>query len=131
MLTSLITKHKVAALVLIFVLGFCLRIRDIGSVGFNEDEIQKVLAARSYHRGEFQVNLEHPMLMKSLIAVSVKGADIWNREFPRFGQIREEVSVRLPNILFGALTAGVIYLLAGELFGPAIALLSALLWATG
>jgi len=59
------------------------------------------------------------------------GTDFWNRTHPTSSQIREEVSVRLPNVVFGALTAVVIFLLADELFGTGIALLSALLWATG
>jgi hypothetical protein len=131
MLTHFITKHKLAALFLIVALGLCLRVRGVGSVGFNEDEIQKVLAARSYLHGEFLTNLEHPMLMKSLIAISMAGADIWNRGDSKPRQVEEEISVRLPNIIFGALTAVVIFLLANELFGTGIALLSALLWATG
>jgi hypothetical protein len=131
MLTNFIAKHKVVALVLIVLVGFSLRIGSIGSVGFNEDEVQKVLAARSYLHGEFRTNLEHPMLMKSLIAVSMAGADAWNSLHPGSGRIPEEVSVRLPNIVFGALTAVVIFLVASEFFDAATALLSALLWATG
>ncbi len=131
MSTKLAEKHKLAALLLIVALGLSLRLRGLGSVGFNEDEIQKVEAARSYLRGNFSVNLEHPMLMKSLIAVSLSAADVWNRRMGRTHEIPEEVSVRLPNVVFGSLMAVVIFLLAQEFLGVEIALLSALFWATG
>jgi predicted membrane-bound mannosyltransferase len=131
MLTHLIAKHKLVALVLIVVLGFCLRVRGLGSAGFNEDEVHKVEGARSYLRGEFSVNLEHPMLMKSLVAVSLAASDVWNGGIGRSHQVPEEASVRLPNVIFGSLTAVVVFLLAQELFGTAVGLLSALLWATG
>jgi Dolichyl-phosphate-mannose-protein mannosyltransferase len=131
MLTNFITKHKLAALFLIVVLGFCLRLRGLGNIGFNEDEVHKAVAARSYLRGQFSVNLEHPMLMKSLAAMSVGAADAWNREHLGSQRIQEETAVRLPNLIFGALTAVVIFLLAYELFGTGVALVSSLLWATG
>ena len=79
MITTLIEKHKLAALLLIAALGLCFRLWGLSSAGFNEDEIQKVQSAHSYLHGNFAVNLEHPMLMKSLIAVSLAAADIWNR----------------------------------------------------
>jgi len=131
MVAKLIGKRKVAALLLIVALGFCLRLRGLGSVGFNEDEVQKVLAARSYVHGQFSVNLEHPMLMKSLIAVSLAAADCWNHGPGRSHQVPEEASVRLPNVVFGALTAAVLFLVGQELFGATIGLISAFLWAIG
>ena len=131
MLTNLIAKHKLAILFAIVALGFCLRARDLGSVGFNEDEIHKVEGGRSYLRGNFSGNLEHPMLMKSLIAVSLAASDAWNGWLGRSHPVPEEASVRLPNVIFGSLTAVVVFLLAQELFGAEIGLLSALLWASG
>ena len=130
-MTTFIAKHKLAALFLIVALGFYLRARDLGSAGFNEDEIHKVEAGRSYLRGEFLTNLEHPMLMKSLIAVSLAASDAWNSGPGRSNPVSEEAAVRLPNAVFGSLTAIVVFLLAQELFGASIGLLSALLWATG
>ena len=64
----------------IVLLGLALRLRGLAQVGFNEDEVQKVVAAHSYLHGQFSVNLEHPMLMKSLIAISLAAGDIWNRD---------------------------------------------------
>jgi hypothetical protein len=124
-------RHTAAALLLIVALGFCLRVRGLDRAGFNEDEIQKVNAARAYLRGDFSRNLEHPMLMKSMIAVSLAAADDWNHGLGRPHPVSDEIAVRLPNVLFGALTAIVIFGLAREFFGLEIALLSALLWSTG
>ena len=63
-------RHKAVVLLIIVVLGFCLRFRGLDRVGFNEDEINKLDAARGYLRGDFSLNREHPMLMKSLIAAT-------------------------------------------------------------
>ncbi len=131
MITTLIEKHKLAALLLIVALGLSFRLRGLSSAGFNEDEIQKVQSARSYLHGNFAVNLEHPMLMKSLIAASLSASDMWNRGLGHSHQVSEEAAVRLPNVIFGSLTAVVIFLLAQELFGVQIGLLSALLWSIG
>src|SRR5271157_510504 len=131
MLSTLTKSHKVAALFLIVALGLALRLRGLGRVGFNEDEVNKVVAARAYLHGDFSNNLEHPMLMKSMIAVSLAATDLWNREFGGPRQVTEEVAVRLPNVIFGALTAVVLFLLAQELFGVEIGLLTAFLWSIG
>jgi dolichyl-phosphate-mannose--protein O-mannosyl transferase len=100
-------------------------------VGFNEDEIQKVNAARAYFRGDFSTNLEHPMLMKSMIAVSFAAADRWNWGLGSSHQVPDEIALRLPNVVFGALTAVVIFGIAREFFGLQVAFLSALLWSAG
>ncbi len=124
-------RHAFVAVVLIVTLGFSLRIRGLGSAGFNEDEIQKVSAARAYLHGDFSRNLEHPMLMKSMVAVSLAAADRWNRGIGRSRPVSDEFAVRFPNVVFGALTAGVIFALVEELFSVEVALLSALLWSAG
>jgi dolichyl-phosphate-mannose--protein O-mannosyl transferase len=130
-LARLLERHAVAALLLVVALGFCLRIRGLDRAGFNEDEVQKINAARAYLRGDFSRNLEHPMLMKSMIAVSLAAADRWNRGLGRSHQVSEEIAVRLPNVVFGTLTAVVIFGLAKEFFDLPVALLSALLWSAG
>ena len=129
--TNVTRTQKIAALIFIVALGLALRIRGLDRAGFNEDEVHKVEAARAYLRGDFSLNLEHPMLMKSLIAVSLGAADIWNRGSGLSHQVSEEVAVRLPNVIFGSLTAVVIFLLAQEFFGVEVGLLSALLWSIG
>ena len=98
-------RLQIAALFLIVALGFALRFRGLDRVGFNEDEVHKVEAARAYLHGNFSLNLEHPMLMKSLIAVSLAATDSWNRGAGASHPVPEEVAVRLPNVIFGSLTA--------------------------
>src|SRR5712692_5709078 len=131
MSTKLAERHKVAALFLIVALGLFLRLRRLDQVGFNEDEVHKVEAARAYLRGDFLVNLEHPMLMKSVIAVSLAAAAFWNQGPGQLHQVSEEVAVRLPNVFVGSLTAVVIFLIAQEFFGVEVGLLSALVWSIG
>src|SRR6202035_5511913 len=114
---TLLERHALAALVLIVALGFCLRMRGLDRVGFNEDEVQKVNAARAYLGDDFSRNLEHPMLLKSMIAVSLAAADSWNRGLGRSRQVSDEIAARFPNVVFGALTAVVIFGIARELFG--------------
>jgi hypothetical protein len=130
-IVEFLEEHKAAALLIIVVLGFCLRIHGLDRVGFNGDEINKLDAARGYLRGDFSLNREHPMLMKSMIAVSLAAGDRWNRGLGRFHQVSDETAVRLPNAIFGALTAVVIFLIAQEFFGFQVGLLSALLWSIG
>ena len=125
---SMPAKYKFAALLAIVLLGFVLRLRGLDSVGFNEDEINKVEAARGYLHGDFSLNLEHPMFMKSLVAVSMAVSDAWNRHFMLSHQISEEVAVRLPNVLVGSLTAVILFFVAEEFFGVEVALFTALLW---
>ena len=124
-------RLQIAALFLIVALGFALRFRGLDRVGFNEDEVHKVEAARAYLHGNFSLNLEHPMLMKSLIAVSLAATDSWNRGPGASHPVPEEVAVRVPNVIFGSLTAVVIFLLAQGFFGTGVGLLSARFWATG
>src|ERR1700719_3837729 len=83
-------RYAVVAVVLIVMLGFALRIRGLDRAGFNEDEIQKVNAARAYLHGNFSRNLEHPMLMKSMIAVSLAAGDRWNRGIGRSRPVSDE-----------------------------------------
>jgi hypothetical protein len=125
------SRNQAAALLLIVALGFFLRVRGLDRVGFNEDEINKVQAARAYLHGDFSLNREHPMLMKSMIAISLGASDLWNRYHGESTRISEEVAVRLPNVIFGSLTAVVIFLLAQELFDTQIALLAAFFWSVG
>src|ERR1043165_7333668 len=122
-------KTAVIALALMIVLGAGLRLKGLGSVGFAEDEINKVEAARAYDRGDFTANAEHPMLMKLLIDLSLKGARTWNS---LTGQIvSEEAALRFPNVIFGALTAIPLCLLTAALFDLGTGLWAAALWSFG
>ncbi len=114
---------------LMILAGFGLRVSGLGSIGFAEDEINKLEAARAYDRGDFTANAEHPMLMKALVDVSMRGARIWN-SFTG-SAISEEASVRFPNVLFGALTAIPLFLLTAALFDRLTGLWAAAFWSFG
>src|SRR5277367_4791596 len=115
--TLSLARYTTAALVLVVALGFFLRVRGLDRAGFNEDEVQKVNAARAYLRGDFSRNLEHPMLLKSMIAVSLAASERWNSRLGASHRLSEEFAVRLPNVIFGALTAVAIFAVANEFFG--------------
>jgi hypothetical protein len=118
------------ALAVLLVLGFGLRASGISSVGFAEDEINKLEAVRAYERGDISPNAEHPMLMKALIFASMHAARAWNAVADA-AQASDEASLRFPNILFGALTVLPLFLLTAALFDRPTGLASAALWAGG
>ncbi|MBI4455103.1 MAG: glycosyltransferase family 39 protein [Acidobacteria bacterium] len=127
----MVEKYRVVVLAAMVGLSLFLRLHGLGEVGFSEDEVHKVEAARAYLRGNVFVNLEHPMLMKLLITLSTRAADAWNRHVSPSLCISEEVAVRLPNVFLGSLTGVVIFLIAETMFGFAVGLTSAALWAIG
>ena len=123
-------------LVLLCVLGLGLRMHGISEVGFAEDEINKLEAVRAYAHGDITPNAEHPMLMKTLIFVSLNVAEKWNGRGSRGDtlqmlDISEEAAVRFPNVLIGALTVFPLYLLTAAFFDKRTGLLAALLWSFG
>ncbi len=111
------------------VLGLGLRLTNISALGFAEDEINKLEAVRDYARGDIRPNAEHPMMMKTLILVSMETAHVWNNLSGL--KISDEASLRFPNALFGALTVIPIFLLTAALFDRRTALIAAALWAFG
>src|SRR5215813_2001989 len=122
-------KTAVIAMIIMVLIGAGLRLKGLGAVGFAEDEINKVEAARAYDRGDFTANAEHPMLMKILIDLSLRGARALNS---MTGQsISEEAALRFPNALFGALTAIPLCLLTAALFDLSTGLWAAALWSFG
>lgn len=108
------------SLIILVLLGFGLRINQLGASGFAEDEMNKLDAIRSYERGDFTANGEHPMIMKVLMWGSLNALPA-----------SAETALRLPNALFGALTVIPLFLLAAALFDRWTALLAAALWAVG
>ncbi|MFL6230370.1 MAG: glycosyltransferase family 39 protein [Pyrinomonadaceae bacterium] len=124
-------RTVVAALALLFVAGLTLRLVGIGAVGFAEDEINKLEAVRAYSRGDITPNAEHPMLMKTLVFVSLQAAQTWNEHASAETQISDEAALRFPNVLFGALTVLPLFLLTLSLFDRHTALTAAALWAFG
>ena len=108
-------------LALLIVLGFGLRMTQLGAVGFAEDEMNKLDAIHAYERGDFSANSEHPMVMKVLMWASLRGLPASS----------EEAAIRFPNALIGALTVIPLFLLTAAFFDPRHALLAAAFWAVG
>ena len=111
----------VGTLLLLIVLGFGLRSFQIGAIGFAEDEMNKLDAVRAYERHDFSANAEHPMIMKDLILLSLYAS----------ADDSDEVALRLPNIMIGALTVIPLFLLTAAFFDRWTALLAAAFWAFG
>jgi 4-amino-4-deoxy-L-arabinose transferase-like glycosyltransferase len=111
--------------------GFALRISNLSTVGFAEDEINKLEAVRNYERGDITPNAEHPMMMKALIFVSMQAARVWNNNNAGAMKISDEAALRFPNVLFGALTVIPLFLLTAAFFDRRTALIAAALWAFG
>ena len=100
--------------------GLWLRVRQLSAEGFADDEVHKWLAANRYLHGDFGGDdVEHPMLMKWLIAASIA-------LFGRFG-LAPEALTRLPNALVGGLTVWLVALLGRRLYGTFAGALAAAL----
>lgn len=128
-LSLTLERSLVLALAAMVVLGLGLRLRGLGSIGLAEDEVNKVEAVRAYARGDFRPNAEHPMLMKALIYLSVRAAGAWQALTGE--AVSDEAIVRLPNVIFGALTAIPLFLLTAAFFDRRTGLLAATLWSFG
>ncbi len=122
-------RGVILALAALVLLGLGLRLNNVSTLGFAEDEINKLNAIRAYEQGDIRPNAEHPMLMKALMFVSVKAQHAWNERSSY--QISDETALRFPNILFGALTAIPLFLLAAAFFDRWTGLLASALWAFG
>lgn len=123
----------IAAIILtVFIaIGFGLRINDLGSESFGEDELNKLETVNEYRtNGLSGKNGEHPFLMKGLQTVSVVLAEKINESIDVVEQkISPEAAIRLPIILFGTFIPLLIFLLVSELFGRSVGLVAAIFWA--
>jgi hypothetical protein len=122
-------RGVIFALTALVLIGFGLRLSGISTIGFAEDEVNKLNAVRSYAQGDIRPNAEHPMLMKSLIFISTRVQQVWNARAA--SDISDEAAIRFPNILLGALTAIPLFLLTAIFFDQWTGLLAAALWAFG
>ena len=120
-------------LVLLLTLAsFALRVHQIGFYSLSEDEAAKWQAIQEYRQGHFvAVNGEHPMLMKLLAWGSLSVGERWNGLAISHGWPTgaPEAWLRLPNVILGAATTFVLYLLARSLLGSIGALAAASFWA--
>jgi hypothetical protein len=119
----------ILALAALILLGLGLRLSSLSSIGFAEDEVNKVNAVRAYEQGDIRPNAEHPMLMKLMMFASLRAERAWNARSAN--QISDETALRFPNVLFGALTAIPLFLLAAAFFDRWTGLLAAALWTFG
>src|SRR5438094_6111634 len=107
-------------LALLVLAGLWFRLRGLSAEGFGDDEVHKWLAALRYLHGDLSGDdVEHPMLMKVLIAGF---ASIGSR----LGWAPETIT-RLPNALAGALSIWVVAQLGRRLFGRTAGLCAAAL----
>jgi hypothetical protein len=108
------------AVALCVAVGLWLRLRGLSAEGFGDDEVHKWLAALRYLHGDLSGDdVEHPMLMKALIAASALIGT-------RLGWAPEAIT-RLPNALAGALSIWVVGQLGRRLFGRTAGLCAAAL----
>ncbi len=118
----------IVALALLVVIGLGFRVSRLAASGFAEDEVNKIEAVEAYTHGDITGNAEHPMLMKTLMFVSVGlGRALQHDGSP----ISVETLFRMPNAIFGALTIIPLFLLTAAFFERWTGLLAAALWATG
>ena len=126
-------NKKIAAIILAvsILIGFGLRVNDLGTESLGEDELNKLETVKEYREnGLSGKNGEHPFLMKGLQTVSIIAVEKINSLTNSPGlDISEEAALRFPVALFGSFTTLLIFLLMSELFGRSIALVSAMLWA--
>ena len=132
---GLLSNSKALILIAVCVLvvaGLGFRVTGLSAEGLSEDELNKLNAVADYRaNGLTGANGEHPMLMKALQAASIIVAEKWNNfngDLPS-DPISDEMALRLPGAIAGALTTLLIYLIAAELFGAEVALIAAALWA--
>ena len=115
-------------LILFLLIGFSLRVGNLGAESLSEDELNKLQTVADYRaNGLSGRNGEHPFLMKGLQTMSVSVSDNLNEFFDT--KISDETALRFPTALFGTLLILMLYLLVSELFGSTIGLISACLYA--
>jgi 4-amino-4-deoxy-L-arabinose transferase-like glycosyltransferase len=89
----------------------------LSAEGFADDEIHKWLAGNRYLHGDFGGDdVEHPMVMKALIALTIA-------LLPK--SLAPETLTRMPNVLAGAVTIWAVAQLGKRLFGKGSGLIAA------
>jgi hypothetical protein len=114
-------RYREAAIVLLLtVLAFAVRVARVDFNSLSEDESAKWAAVQEYRHGHFAgVNSEHPMLPKMLAWASLTVGESWNRMAGAhsWSSMRSEGWLRLPNVIFGAASAAILYLLCRRMMG--------------
>ena len=111
------THFQLALLATLVLAGLLLRAWHLGAEGFADDEIHKWLAANRYLHGDFGGDdVEHPMVMKALIALAIA-------VLPK--SISPEALTRVPSVLAGTAAIWAVAQLGRRLYGNAAGLVAA------
>jgi hypothetical protein len=125
--------HRDATIALVLaVLAFAIRADRMDFNSLSEDEVAKWTAVQDYRHGHFVgVNSEHPMIPKMLAWASLTFGEHWARVAARHGwsAMRPEGWLRLPNVIFGALTAAVLYFFCRQMMSVVGSLAASFFWA--
>jgi hypothetical protein len=126
-------RRRLLLILCVAAIAIGVRVYRLGAAGLAEDETNKIFAVRSYKRGDFTANADHPMLMKMLCYGSLEAAARWNRLVAgRAGlAISQEAALRLPNAIFGAIAVIPIFFFTNALYGFRVGLIASILWAFG
>jgi len=114
------------------VLAFSVRLYHVDFNSLSEDEVAKWSAVQEYRHGHFAgVNSEHPMLPKLLAWASLSMGRRWAPVAAARGwsALNPEGWLRLPNVVFGALSAAFLYLLCRRMMGIAGSFAASFFWA--
>jgi hypothetical protein len=124
--------RELAIVLLLTVLAFAVRVYRVDFNSLSEDEVAKWAAIQEYRQGHFAgVNSEHPMLPKVLAWASLTAGERWNRVAAAHGwpSLKPEGWLRMPNVLFGAAAAAILYLFCRRLMGLAGSFAASFFWA--
>jgi dolichyl-phosphate-mannose--protein O-mannosyl transferase len=125
-------NRELVIVLALIVLAFAVRVHRIDFNSLSEDETAKWAAVQEYRQGHFAgVNSEHPMLPKMLAWGSLTLGNSWDRiaATHHWPSMRPEGWLRLPNVIFGALTAAILYLLCRRMIGIPGSLAAGFFWA--
>jgi dolichyl-phosphate-mannose-protein mannosyltransferase len=129
---SLRRYRELTLVLLLALLAFAVRLYRVDFNSLSEDEVAKWAAIQEYRHGHFVgVNSEHPMLPKVLAWASLAAGERWSRaaavhDWP---SLKPEGWLRMPNVLFGAAAAAVLYLLCRRMMGLVGSLAASFFWA--
>jgi hypothetical protein len=124
--------RELAIVLLLTVLAFAVRVYRVDFNSLSEDEVAKWAAIHEYRQGHFAgVNSEHPMLPKVLAWASLTAGERWNRVAAAHAwpSLKPEGWLRMPNVLFGAAAAAILYLFCRRLMGLAGSFAASFFWA--
>ena len=126
-------RYREPAIVLLLtLLAFAVRVYRVDFNSLSEDESAKLAAVQEYRHGHFAgVNSEHPMLPKVLAWASLTAGERWSRvaavhDWP---SLNPEGWLRLPNVLLGAATTAILFLLCRRMMGVVGSFAASLFWA--